>query len=199
MTDPYKILGVSPSDSDEDIKKAYRKLAVKYHPDNNIDNPLADLAEEKMKEINKAYDQIQQERSGKGRHTSYDYGSSDGYRTSSTSTAFAEVRTCINNSDISRAWELLNNTPAGERNAEWNFLMGCVCLRRQNFFDAQKYINNACYMDPSNAEYRNMKNNLDRSGAYGRNPYNTTNTGDCDMCDVCNTLICLNCLCGGCR
>ena len=58
MNDPYQILGVSENASDEEIKKAYRELARKYHPDNYHDNPLADLAQEKMKEINEAYDAI---------------------------------------------------------------------------------------------------------------------------------------------
>ena len=64
--DPYTVLGVSRSSTDEEIKKAYRELAKKYHPDNYADSSLADLANEKMKEINEAYDTIQKERSGKG-------------------------------------------------------------------------------------------------------------------------------------
>ena len=62
MNDPYSVLGVSPSASDADIKKAYRDLARKYHPDNYANNPLADLAAEKMKEINEAYETIQRQR-----------------------------------------------------------------------------------------------------------------------------------------
>ena len=62
MTDPYQVLNVSPDASDEEVKKAYRELARKYHPDNYHDNPLADLAQEKMKEINAAYDAIQRQR-----------------------------------------------------------------------------------------------------------------------------------------
>ena len=62
MTDPYKILGVSRDATDDEIKKAYRELARKYHPDNYANSPLADLAEEKMKEINTAYSDIQKAR-----------------------------------------------------------------------------------------------------------------------------------------
>ena len=63
MNDPYSVLGVSRNASDDEIKKAYRDLARKYHPDNYNNNPLADLAQEKMKEINEAYDAINRERS----------------------------------------------------------------------------------------------------------------------------------------
>ena len=59
MRDPYQVLGVSSTATDEEIKKAYRNLARKYHPDNYHDNPLADLAQERMKEINEAYEAIQ--------------------------------------------------------------------------------------------------------------------------------------------
>ena len=56
MRDPYQVLGVPSTATDEEVKKAYRNLARKYHPDNYHDNPLADLAQEKMKEINEAYE-----------------------------------------------------------------------------------------------------------------------------------------------
>ena len=58
VTDPYKVLGVSPNASEEEVKSAYRQLVKKYHPDNYADSPLADLANEKMQEVNEAYDMI---------------------------------------------------------------------------------------------------------------------------------------------
>ena len=58
MKDPYEVLGVSRNATPEEIKKAYRTLAKKYHPDNYVNNPLADLAAEKFKEINEAYEQL---------------------------------------------------------------------------------------------------------------------------------------------
>ena len=62
MNDPYKVLGVSPNASDEEVKKAYREMAKKYHPDQYANTPLADLAGEKMKEVNEAYDTIVKQR-----------------------------------------------------------------------------------------------------------------------------------------
>ena len=80
MRDPYTVLGVSSNASDQEIKKAYRELARKYHPDNYVDNPLADLAEEKMKEINEAYEAIQKQRSGGGGSYQSSGTSSGGYQ-----------------------------------------------------------------------------------------------------------------------
>ena len=74
MNDPYQVLGVPETATDAEVRKAYLNLARKYHPDNYHDSPLADLAQEKMKEINAAYEQITKERSGRssaipvGRH-----------------------------------------------------------------------------------------------------------------------------------
>lgn len=62
MRNPYEVLGVSPSATDEDIKKAYRKLSRQYHPDANVNSPNAAKAEEKFKEIQQAYNQIMREK-----------------------------------------------------------------------------------------------------------------------------------------
>lgn len=75
MSDPYSILGVDRNATDEDVKRAYRKLSRQYHPDANINNPKKDEAEAKFKEVQQAYQQIMDERE-KG-YTS-GYGSSDG-------------------------------------------------------------------------------------------------------------------------
>ena len=66
MTNPYQVLGVSPGASDEEIKKAYRALSRKYHPDANINNPNKAQAEEKFKEVQQAYDQIMKEKQSGG-------------------------------------------------------------------------------------------------------------------------------------
>ena len=58
MTDPYSVLGVDRNASDDEIKKAYRQLSRKYHPDANINNPNKDQAEANLKEVQQAYDQI---------------------------------------------------------------------------------------------------------------------------------------------
>ena len=71
MNDPYKILGVSPDADEDEIKKAYRALARKYHPDKYRDSDLADLANEKMKEVNAAYEEIQNIRKNGALRISY--------------------------------------------------------------------------------------------------------------------------------
>ena len=163
MNDPYQVLGVSESATDEEVKRAYRELARKYHPDNYHDNPLADLAQEKMKRrINAAYEEINKRRSGGGHggassgyggYSTYQSGTSYGqYGQSSTSSVLQQVRIAINQGDLTRAEALLANY--NDHNAEWNFLRGAVCYRRGWVDEAKRYYQTACQMDPGNAEYR---------------------------------------------
>lgn len=197
MKNPYEILGISPSATNEEVRNAYRALAKKYHPDNYIDSPVADLAEEKMKDVNWAYDEILRIRANG--QSSNNYGNSDtssGFSGNSGS-IYGRVRTLINNGDINGAENILNGIKKEERNAEWNFLKGCVLTRRGYYFDAIKFLDKACSMDPGNQEYQMMRDNLrSQSNHYGHQPQQ--NAGGCNMCDVCSALICLDCLCNGC-
>ena len=198
MKDPYQVLGVQRTATDDEIKKAYRELARKYHPDNYQQDPnLAELAGEKMKEINEAYDRILNERSGKG--SSYSSSGAGYGQSTSTDPRFNEIRSLINQRRYSEAEMRLDSMSATDRGAEWNFLKACVLVQRGHFFDAQKHIETACYMDPGNAEYQSVRAQMQRqSSAYGRGyntPYNTANAGGVDMCTVCQALWCADCCC----
>lgn len=154
MSDPYQVLNISPGATDEEVKRAYRELARKYHPDNYHDNPLADLAQEKMKEINEAYEQIQRQRKA---HNPGSARQSGAYPSGSAANAptgdplLRQARIAINSGDITRAERLLNE--ATQHGAEWNYLMGVVCMRRGWLDEARHYLQIACQMAPDNAEY----------------------------------------------
>ena len=206
MNDPYQILGVPETATDEEVKRAYRELARKYHPDNYHDNPLADLAQEKMKEINAAYEEIAKMRSG-GRSggTSGGYGnyrgSTGGYQqqyssqSSSGSSVLQQVRIAINTGNISRAEALLANY--SDHNAEWNFLRGAVCYRRGWMDEAKRYYQTACQMDPGNAEYRQALEFMERGTQSAYRPDN--GQFGTEMCggNPCLPRCCLWTLCNG--
>ena len=199
MRDPYEVLGVSPDASDDEIKKTYRDLARKYHPDNYQNNPLSDLAEEKMKEINQAYDAITRSRSGGGAG-SYSYGGAaqGGYsyqqQRQSGGGEFVRARQFINQGDLDGAESILQG--AGNRNGEWYFLMGSIAYRRGWLDEARQNYQIAVQMDPGNMEYRQAYSMMSRGG-YGYQPDMVG--AQCDGLDCCTTMLCMNCLCGGCR
>ncbi len=206
--DPYKVLGVTPQTSDDDVKRAYRELAKKYHPDNYVGNPLADLAETRMKEINQAYDMIMNVRAGKGNASagthagSYQQqtGSSGGYgsqsyETSGANVFSAQIRDAINKGNLSLAEDLLQRYP--NRDAEWHFLRGTVYFRKGWYDEARSSYMQACNMDPNNAEYRNALNMVNMGAGYG----GYRPMSNMSMCDCCATMLCMNCCfnscCGG--
>lgn len=206
MIDPYKVLGVEKSATEDEIKKAYRELARKYHPDNYHDNPLADLASEKMKEINEAYDMITKPsagnagaygNSGGGANA---YGGSGGYGGGggATSTEYRAVREAINLGQLDYAEDVLAR--AASKSGEWHFLMGSICYRRGWLAEASQYFEIAVTMEPNNPEYRAALMQMRTSGGgFRTNGYGgVARQNDCDTCDICSALLCMN-MCCNCR
>lgn len=192
MKDPYEVLGVPRTATDEEIKNAYRALARKYHPDSYADNPLADLAGEKMKEINEAYDAVMASR--KSRKS----GSSGNANYSNPESKFSDIRDLIMKNRLDDAQVLLDGVPFDKRDAEWYFLNGSVLYKRGWFNDAYSSFSTAVRMEPNNPEYRQALSNMQRQGAGGFNsPYRTGNNmgGSCSACDICQGLLCADCLC----
>ncbi len=190
MKDPYQILGISPAATDDEVKAAYRQLAKKYHPDNYDNNPLSDLAQEKMQEINDAYDAIIRMRRQGG-----STGGSAGAAGSTGGTRYADIRNLIQLGRVVDAETLLDGVPAPARDAEWYFLKGSVLYKKGWLDDAYNHFSTATRMDPQNPEYRAAFNRMDmgrRTGGYRVNP---GMPGGCSACDVCNTLICADCCC----
>ena len=194
MKNPYEVLGISPSATNEEVRDAYRALAKKYHPDNYVDSPLADMAEEKMKEINAAYDEIlrirtEQKNSSEEpkRNTGYANYGAYGSQTS-------KVRRAINEGDYTLAEKLLNEVEQRERDAEWFFLKGLVLLHSDYYFDAMRYINRACELAPNNQEYATLRDNLNAQSRTFGDPSARPSSG-CGICDMCPCVVCPICMC----
>jgi len=219
---PYKVLGVSPNADDEEIKRAYHELARKYQPDRYTNSDLADLANEKMQEVNAAYEEIQRLRASgadqqqggaydaSGSYGDARQGQSGGYQAGQGAGAgnyhsqnysaearekFILIRNCINAGNISEAERLIAEVADADRGAEWHFLMGCIQLRKGFYVDAQRSFDIAYRMEPTNNEYWQFKEKMhERARGFG-NGYNTTRQGGCCDCDMCTSLICADCCC----
>ena len=198
---PYEVLGLKPGATQDEIKSAYRKLIKQYHPDQFGDNPLKNLAEEKMIEINEAYSQLTK---SCGSNTNYGNTttSSNSYsNTSSTNSyEYQEIRRLIQSRNYVDAENRLNSI--SYKTAEWHYLYGAILLNKGWFDSALEHMNTAVRMDPNNFEYRQGLSALKQRGSAFSNPYyRTTNASGNDACDCCIKFYCLNtlcnCLCGG--
>lgn len=211
--DPYKVLGVSRDADEETIKKAYRELVKKYHPDKYVNTPMAEVANEKMKEINEAYDMIT--KGTANQHGSYGggynpfggnpfggFGGYGGYGGGTGSyggsggdysqVSYQSVRVLLNIGRIADAERMLNQLP---KNAEWHFLYGMVCMRRGWYDRAVENIQMAVNMEPNNIEYRSVLENIqNRNRTYTSSPYNTSTI----RCGACPSSLCALCLCWNC-
>lgn len=189
--DPYEVLGIKPTATDDEVKTAYRNMARKYHPDNYADNPLSELAQEKMQEINEAYDAIvRMRKSGAG-------GSANngGYRGPNGSPSrYGDIRRMIQQNRIMDAEMLLDGIPAYSRDAEWHFLKGSVLYKKGWLEDAYTHFQTACSMDPNNMEYRQACNRVSANRQTGGYRTVDQNQG-CTGCDVCTSLYCADCCC----
>ncbi len=179
VQDPYKVLGVSPNASDEEVKKAYRDLIKKYHPDLH---PGDAEAAKKMNDVNAAYDQI---KSGNipgsasyggyggqaGAYQQYGYGSGwtdwAGYGSQARQTERSEYTAAINyirNGMYREALNALSGVPESERDGKWFYLSAGANMYLGNKVAALEHAKRAVAMEPDNAEYRRLLEQL-QSGA----------------------------------
>lgn len=203
MNNPYEVLGIKPGASNAEIKAAYKELVKKYHPDKYQNNPLADLAEEKLQEVNEAYDMLMKQgagAAGAGRQASSAYGNpygqqSYGQQGYGGAGNYGAIRQLIDMGDLARAEQMLINAP--NRDAEWFFLSGVISFRKGYADDGLSNVRQAIDMDPNNFEYQRVYQQMTAQGGMYRarsngQGYNNRNS---DMCSDCCTLyLCSSCI-----
>lgn len=211
MSNPYDVLGVRQGASQDEIKAAYKTLVKKYHPDQYANNPLSDLAQEKIKEINAAYDQLsknkgssysgqsqssqsQQTYRGSQNQQSQNQQSQQQQQRNQTTTEYADIRSTIEQNNINLADQMLDRIM--NRNAEWNYLKGITSLKKGWYDQAFRYITVATSLEPYNMEYRNTLQGLQsRTNSYNQQGnFRGYNAGG-SFCSICNGLLCADCCC----
>lgn len=200
MQNPYEILGIKEGASEAEIKAAYREQVKKYHPDKHQNNPLADLAEEKLQEINEAYDYLLKNKgNGNGFKSytggnNYSNGSSNGNGYQSSGPEFNEIRRMIDRGNLGGAEAALSRIQT--RNAEWFFLNGMISLRKGWYDEAVNSVQTAISMDPSNMEYRNAMNSIMSTGAgYRTQSFGRGYTSNDELCRMLQCYCCADALC----
>ena len=199
--DPYQVLGVTRGASDEEIKKAYRNLSRKYHPDANINNPNKAAAEEKFKQVQQAYDQIMKEKE-MGSFGDFGFGGYQSRQSSGSSEYENHMRAAANYIQSRHFREALNvlNSMAG-RNAMWYYYSAIANNGVGNNVMALDHAKQAAAMEPNNFQYRQLVQQLEGGGMWYRDmqgPFYEYSSGGSDFCmKLCIANMICNCCCGG--
>ena len=187
VQDPYKVLGVSRDASDDEIKKAYRELTKKYHPDLNPGDPEA---EKKMHEINAAYDQI---KSGNAQ-PSYAQGGAQYQQTERSE--YTAAKNFIRNGMYREAMNALSGVPTAERDAKWYYLSAGANMYLGNRVSALENAKRAVEMEPNNQEYRLLLQQLQSGGDFYDSYTTRRYHNGIDPGRLCCTMLALQCMCG---
>lgn len=209
MIDPYSILGISRDASDDEVKKAYRKLSRKYHPDANIDNPNKEQAEEKFKQVQQAYEQIMKEReqgTGYGNYGGYNYGGFGGF-SGQTDSGYQDEESIrrqaaanyIQSGHYREAMNVLQSLQ--QKNGQWYYLSAMANMGLGNNVNAMNHIREAVRLEPDNMQYRMMLQRMEGGGSWyqeQQNPFGGMPTAGNDLCMKClmANLAC-SCCCPG--
>ncbi|MDK2800595.1 MAG: molecular chaperone DnaJ [Clostridiales bacterium] len=192
MKNPYEVLGIREGASEEEIKRAYRELARKYHPDQYANHPLSDLAQDKMKEINEAYDYLMKNK-GNTHQFNQNYNQRNN-KYHNGSNMYMQIRHMIEVGNVAEADRMLESI--SDHDAEWYFLKGAVFVRRGWYDQAYQYFQRAVHMNPNNPEYRAALNNMAfRNTTYRNVGGGMGYGGGMSTCDCCTSMICADCCC----
>lgn len=192
---PYEVLGIKPGASQDEIKSAYRKLVKQYHPDQYRDNPLQELAQKKLAEINEAYAMLTNGNtsSNSSSYNTYSSNSNNNYSSGNDSADLSQVRMLLQRGQLQAAESILSRVQI--RNAEYYYLTGLCHLQRGWYDSALQNIRTATNMAPNNFEYRQTLQQLqNRTRNYSQQYYRQSNNS-ADACDCCINLWCLDSLC----
>lgn len=214
MSNPYSILGISENATDDEVKKAYRTLARKYHPDANVDNPNKEMYEKKFKEVQNAYKEIMDMRKNGGSYyRSYSGGFSSSTGESDTDLHLRAAVNFIQNRRFDEAINLLESM--NDRSAKWYYISAVAHMGKGDNETAKNHANMAASMEPGNAEYRQFADGLSTgrfNTFYGsgfgnssydydtqRGMYGYGNSVDSDWCaKMCLYNLLCNCICNAC-
>ncbi len=216
MRDPYEVLGIPRTATEEEIKKAYKALSRKYHPDANINNPRKEEAEERFKEIQQAYQQIMKERtegcgyqgsssSGGYGGTYRDFGGFGGY--SNTGTGYEEdshlraAGNYVRNGYYKEARTVLDGMEESTRSARWYYYSALAHAGLGNQVSALEHARRAQALEPDNWDYSNLVYQFENGGTWYRQrqyTYGQPYTGGNSFClKLCIANMLCNLCCGG--